>query len=196
MKKFWLLALWIILITWTLAGCNNKSSNTNTWDVIIEDISWENEAVINYNDKLVGFASNCIISENGIWNVYDTDDYSIEDVKSAINETISICSNAKEQINNLWDWEWDSSLKDGAIVIIEKEIEYINKLNESLPYLENEENLSEEDKEIYEWIVSEIQAINQELLDANDDIIAIQDNFAKAHWFELEDDTTSDEVSE
>lgn len=189
MKKFWLLTLWIILITWTLAGCNNKSSNTNTWDVIIEDISWENEAVINYNDKLVGFASDCIISENGIWNIYDTDDYSIEDVKSAINETISICSNAKKEIDNLWDWEWDSSLKDGAIVIIEKEIEYINKFNESLPYLENEENLSEEDKEIYEWIVSEIQAINQELLDANDDIIAIQDNFAKTHWFELEDDT-------
>lgn len=189
MKKFWLLTLWIILITWTLAGCNNKSSNTNTWDVIIEDISWENEAVINYNDKLVGFASDCIISENGIWNIYDTDDYSIEDVKSAINETISICSNAKKEIDNLWDWEWDSSLKDGAIVIIEKEIEYINKFNESLPYLENEENLSEEDKEIYEWIVSEIQAINQELLDANDDIVAIQDNFAKTHWFELEDDT-------
>ena len=72
MKKFWLLALWAILIIWTLAGCDKGKTDTdNSWDFIIEDISWENEAVINYNDTLVDLASKCIIAEDAIWELYD-----------------------------------------------------------------------------------------------------------------------------
>jgi len=198
MKKFWLLTLWIILVAWTLAGCdNNKETETdNTSDFIIEETTPENEDVISYNDNLVGYASNCIISENGIWNVYDSEDYSVDDVKSAIEDTISICSTAKEMINNLWDWEWDSSLKDWTITIIDKEIEYVKKLGESLPYLDKE-NLDEEENEAYESIIAEVQALNDELLKANDDIIEIQNNFANNHGFELESvDTADEEVDE
>ena len=198
MKKIRLLSLlWIALFASTLAGCwNNKevdSNNTwnNTWDLVIEDITWESDAVINYNDTLVDLASQCIISENNIWNTYDNES-PIEDVQAAINNTITECSNAKENVNKLWDWEWDSSLREWVIAIIDKEIAYYSKFNEILPYLEKEE-LTEDEKWIYDTIFAEIQTLDSELTQANENLIAVQEQFATSHWFELE---TEEEVTE
>lgn len=191
MKKIRLLSLlWIILFSATLAGCwGNKEVNSNntwndSWDVVIEDTTWENDAVINYNDALVDLASQCIISENNIWNSYDNES-PIEDVQAAINNTVTECSNAKENVNKLWDWDWDSSLREGVIAIIDKEIAYYSKFNEILPYLEKEE-LTEDEKWIYDTIFAEIQTLDEELTQANNNLIAVQEQFALNHWFELE----------
>ena len=149
MKKIRLLSLlWIVLIAGTLAGCwNNEQQTTSndSWDFIIEDISWENDAVINYNDELVDMASNCIISEDNIRNTYDDENASIEDIKSAIDSTINVCTEAGKNIETLWDWEWDSSLKDWVLNIIEKYIAYYTKFSEILPY-EAQEEVTEEQK--------------------------------------------------
>ena len=190
MKKIRLLSLlWIVLFASTLAGCWNKETISDdtwnsTWDLIIEDNTWESEAVINYNDTLVELASQCIMSENNIWSTYD-DESPVEDIQAAISNTINECSNAKENINKLWDWEWDSSLKDGVLLIIEKEIAYYAKFSEMLPYLEKEE-LTEEENSVYESIYAEIQSLDQELAEANDNLINIQEQFAQDHDFELE----------
>jgi hypothetical protein len=56
--------------------------------------------VINYNDKLVELASQCIISENDVLSVYDNSS-SIEEVQEAINNTIAKCTNIGEEINKL-----------------------------------------------------------------------------------------------
>lgn len=194
MKKFWLLALWVILIAWTLTGCwgnketnNDTNTNNNTWDFIIEEISSENDAVINYNDNLVDIASKCVISEDNIRSTYDNENSTIEDVQAAIKETITECTNAWEKINKLWGWEWDSSLKDWVIAIIEKEIAYYSKFSEILPYLEKED-LTESENETYESLFAELQTLDEELSQANDNLITIQESFAKDHWFELEDE--------
>ena len=191
MKKFSFLALlWVIVIFGTLAGCgDNKQVNTDeingTWDFIIEDVTWEADAVVSYNDKLVDLASSCMVSEDAIWNIYDDETSSIEQIQAAISDTVSVCSSVKEQINDLWDWEWDSNLKDGVLTIIEKEIAYYVKFSELLPYLEKEE-LSEEEKAIYDSLVAEVDSIDKELLEANDNLVSIQEQFAKDHWYELE----------
>lgn len=196
MKKIRLLSLlWIVLFASTLAGCWNKETISDdtwnsTWDLIIEDNTWESEAVINYNDTLVELASQCIISENNIWNTYDSES-PIEDVQAAINNTVNECSSAKENVNKLWDWEWDSSLREWVIAIIDKEIAYYSKFSEILPYLEKEE-LTEDEKWIYDTIFAEIQTLDGELSQANDNLINVQEEFALNHWFELE----TDEVAE
>ena len=193
MKKFWLLALWIILVAWTLAGCNNKENNTS--DFIIEDITWENDAVINYNDTLVDLASNCIISEEAIWELYDDVSSSIEDIQTAIKNTNKECSDAAEKIEKLGDWEWDSSLKDWVLAILKKEIAYYTKFSELLPYLEKED-LTEEEKWILDEIYTEVETLDDELNEANENLVVLQENFAKNHWYELEakDEDTTDEV--
>ena len=196
MKKIRLLALlWVILIAGSLAGCGGDKESNNTWDFIIEDITWENDAVINYNDTLVDLASECIISEDNIWNTYDNENSTAEDVIKAIDNTISQCSNAWNKIDDLWDWEWDSSLKDWVLNIIEKEINYYSKFKELLPYLEKEE-LTEEEKAEYDAIYSEIETLDKELSEANENLMTIQEKFASDYGFELEvvEEETSEEV--
>lgn len=196
MKKIRLLSLlWIVLIAGTLAGCwNNEQQTTSndSWDFIIEDISWENDAVINYNDELVDMASNCIISEDNIRNTYDDENASIEDIKSAVDSTINVCTEAGKNIETLWDWEWDSSLKDWVLNIIEKYIAYYTKFSEILPYVAQEE-VTEEQNEAYQSLLAEIEALDNELSEANNNLIAIQEQFASNHWFELETNQATEE---
>ena len=196
MKKIRLLSLlWIVLIAGTLAGCWNNEQQTvsnDSWDFVIEDISWENDAVINYNDELVDMASNCIISEDNIRNTYDDENASIEDIKSAIDSTINVCTEAGKNIETLWDWEWDSSLKDWVLNIIEKYIAYYTKFSEILPYVAQEE-VTEEQNEAYQSLLAEIEALDNELSEANNNLIAIQEQFASNHWFELETNQATEE---
>ncbi len=190
MKKFRLLTLlWIALVTGTLAGCWSD----NNEDFIIEDITWENEAVINYNDNLVDVASQCLLSEDAIWEAYNNTESTTKDIVNAVENTISECSNASTKIIEIWDREWDSSLKDWIISIIEKEIRYYTEFKELLPYLEKE-NLTEEEKANYDVIYAEVEALDDELSQANTDLLTIQEQFAKNHGFELEEIT--EEVTE
>ena len=184
MKKIRLLTLlWVILVAWTLVGCWNKDKE---WDFIIEDITWQNDAVIDYNDTLVDLASQCIAAENKVWNTYDSNDASTTDITSAINNLVNECSDAWEEINKLWGREWDNSLKDWVLAVIESEISYYIKFSELLPYSEKEE-LTEEENASYNSIYTELEAINTELSNANENLSVIQKEFADSHWFELEE---------
>jgi len=189
MKNLKLLSLlWIIIVAWTLAWCwNNKniSNDDNTWDVTIETTNTEADAVINYNDTLVELASECVMSEESIRNNYNDSSSTIEDIETAINNTISECESAKGKINELWWWEWDNSLLDGIIAIIDNDIAYYKKFNELLPYLQKEQ-LTEEENEKYQSIVYEAEVLDEELAKTNENLITIQEEFAKNHWYELE----------
>ena len=186
MKKIRLLALlWVILIAGTLVWCwSDKQSDNNSSDVVIEDITWQADEVITYNDKLVELASQCIISESDIWNAYD-DNSSTEDIQEAISNTINKCSNISDEINKLWDWEWDSSLKDWVLDVIKKEIAYYTKFSEIIPFIGQGE-ISEEENSKYESLLNEIETLDKELNESNDNLMIIQEEFATNHWFQLE----------
>ena len=195
MKNFKLLTLlWVAFIAGTLAGCWNKD---NEGDFIIEDITSEHEAVINYNDNLVDLASKCLASEDTIWTTYNDANSTTDDIISAIENTISECSNTSDEINKLWDWEGDNSLKSWILDIIEKEINYYTKFSELLPYLEKED-LTDEERADYDVIYAEVETLDKELSDANDNLLVVQEQFAKNHWFELEEpaEETTEETAE
>ena len=187
MKKFRLLTLlWVALLAWTLAWCwNNTNTNLDTqWgDLIIEDTTAIHDAVVEYNDWLVELARECIVSEENIPTDYES---WLEGIQNAVNNTIAQCQNSIAKINEMWDWEWDSSLKDWVINVLELDIAYFTKFNEVLPYLLSEE-LTEEDANKYETLVEEINAIDQELDAANNNMVNIQSEFAQNHWFQLEE---------
>lgn len=187
MKNFKLLSLLgIVLVAGVfLVWCENKANEETNNDVVIEDAT---DAVIDYNDALVDLAYDCISSEDTIWAAYNSEELDVEGIQSAISNTISQCSSAINQIETLGDWEWDSSLKDGVVVLLQKDIEYYEKLGETVPYLAiPEEELTEEQATMYDTLITEIDNINQELEDANTNLIAIQDQFAIDHGYELED---------
>jgi len=187
--KFWSL-LWVIVIFGTLAGCWNKNDVENVnenenWDFVIEDISTENNAAIDYNDNLVDLASACIMSEESIWDTYSDESASVETVTLAINKTVDECSSAMDAIEELGDFEWDSSLKDWVLNIIGKDIAYYSKFNEILPYIAKEQ-LTEEENTAYEGLLAEIDVLDRELTEANANLITVQEQFAKNHGYELE----------
>lgn len=187
--RFWSL-LWVIVIFGTLAGCWNKNDVENVnenenWDFVIEDISTENNAAIDYNDNLVDLASACIMSEESIWDTYSDESASVETVTLAINKTVDECSSAMDAIEELGDFEWDSSLKDWVLNIIGKDIAYYSKFNEILPYIAKEQ-LTEEENTAYEGLLAEIDVLDRELTEANANLITIQEQFAKNHGYELE----------
>ena len=63
-----------------------------------------------------------------------------------------------------------------------------------LPYLEKED-VTEEENNKYENLLSEIKIIDDERKEANENIIAIQKEFAEKYWFELEwDEDTLEET--
>ena len=187
MKKIRVLTLlWVVVLAGTLVWCGgNKNTNTETdnqWDFIIEDTTGTYDAVIAYNDTLVEIASQCIISENDIPTDYE--DW-LDNIKVAINNVLAQCQSSIDQINALWDWEWDSSLREWIVKVLSLDISYFSKFNELLPYLTSDE-LSEEDASKYETLVNEINAIDQEMQSANNDLIAIQESFAANHGYELQ----------
>ena len=187
MKKIRLLSLlWIALLSSTLVACSPFSKEeTNNGDIIIEDI--DNNWVINYNNTLVDLAIQCIENEETIRTIYNSYmSWSTEELSSAINSAISTCNTVIDQINTLWDREWDSSMKNGVLVLIEKYITYYEKISKTLPFLENAENISDEEETQYKAIIDEIKAIDNEIEKANNNIASIQETFAETHNYDLE----------
>jgi len=197
MKKLWLLALWATLILWTLAGCwsnkevnNTNNVNTNTWST--EESISEKSEVVQYNDKIINLSKKCAESEDLIWTLYDAynednTSFKVEDIQNAINSTIKLCSDNLQEVNNAWDWEWDSSLKDWSVEFLSREIEYYQKFSELLPYL-TKWDLTEDEKAIHDSLLTEIQSIEERLWKATKDLTPIQRQFAKKYDFELEND--------
>jgi hypothetical protein len=76
--------------------------------------------------------------------------------------------------------------------VIEKEIAYYTKFSEIIPYMGKEE-VSEEEKVKYESLLSEIESLDEELNESNNNLMSIQEQFAKKYGYELEGDATYDD---
>ena len=149
------------------------------------EMSGYNNAIINYNDSIVNLATKCVEAENNIRTIYEDENAEIEDVKASINDTIKECKNSLQELNILWDWEWDSSLKDWTATFLEKEIEYYQKFYELLPYLYKQE-LTENEKTTYDTLSEQLGKIDEDLSKASEDLETLQTQFSEKHNFDLE----------
>ena len=195
MKNLRLLALlWIVLVSATLVGCeSNKDENIDkSGDFIIEDVTWENDAVIDYNDNLVDIASACIETADAAWDTLANAEATIQDLKDYTNKAIEDCTNSINAINKLWDWEKDSSLKDGAISLLEKYVAWFTKFEEGIPYIDSENPVADENWS-FDKIMEEVAQIDNEINALNSELSTIQYAFAESHGFSLE---SVDEVEE
>lgn len=173
----------IILLAGFLSGCwnNSKVNGVNN----TENTNSENDKVIDYNDSIVKIASKCHESAMSTRDSYNNKD-EITQTETSAKNTISECEDSINQINILWDREWDSSLKDWMVSLLNLYVTYFTKFNEMLTYLENE-NHPKEDIESYEIIVKEIKDMDSEIESENNSFINTQKLFANNHWFELEE---------
>ena len=207
MKNLKLLTLlWIILITWALAGYF-RISNSNTEDQNngIENTAKGNDPLSIYYNSLMDIAAKCIDTEQGVSDTYNNPSSSIIDVKLAINKTLNQCLNASEEIQAQWDREWDFSLSDWILNVLDKTVNYYSKFSEYISYEENTkpteedeyiaglDNLNEDTEEpavdnsadILNNISNELDILKEDLNTATNELATIQEEFANVHWLTL-----------
>ena len=185
MKKIQL--MWIVVVLWFcwfLAWCSkNLDNDTVDSQEVVYDPSAE------YNNNLTDIVNICNSNVSDV-----TDSYikyepwsSAGDIESLIINAISICEKSSDQINSLWSWEWDSSLKDAAIIFVNKVVEYLSLEKSTLPYLEKIDTLTQYEKLEHNAIVDELNIIEAELNQIVENLVLVQDDFVKKYDLEKVD---------
>ena len=165
MKK----SLWLISLLWVL---------------ILSGCGWSNN-VVEYNDNFVELVKECTDANQTLYQNFNTDWSTIDSIIQTLQENINACQNAQSKASQMWDYEKDSSLKDAVVSLLTMEVEYLQKFSETSRY-RNIDNLTDEDKESYNWIVSDLNqsqvSLNRQFTNLQD----VQEAFADKHGLKLE----------
>ena len=163
-KSLWLLSLlWILILSW----CGGSKN------------------VVEYNDSFVSLVKECTDANQALYQNFNVEWANIDTIAQYLQENISICQNTQSKASQMWDFDKDSSLKDAVVSLLTMEVEYLQKFSETSSYW-NIDNLSDEDKAAYDWIVSDLNQsqvlLNQQFTNLQD----VQEAFAAKHGLKLE----------
>lgn len=163
-KTFWLISLlWILVLSWC----------------------WSSLDVVEYNDNFVALVKECTDANQTLFQNFNAEWASIDSITQALQNNIVICQNTQAEASKVWDYDGDSSLKDWVVNLLALEVDYLQKFASTSRY-RNIDNLTEEDKEAYNWVVSDLNqsqsSLNQWFINLQD----IQEAFAVKHHLKLE----------
>jgi len=164
MKRKVAFLLWTLLI---LSGCGGAGS------------------VIEYNDNFVAVVKECTDSTQDLFNLYQAEDSTLDSIIVALEKSIEICENSESKASKMWDFEKDSSLKDAVVDLLSTEVDYLSQFK-STSRFRNTDNLTEEDKEAYNWVVSELYQAEDLLNSKFASLQSIQEAFAAKHGLKLD----------
>lgn len=163
-KSLWLLSLlWILILSWC-------GSSTN---------------VVEYNDSFVELVRECTDGNQALFQTYNANSATLDSIAQSLQDNISMCQNAQAKASQMWDYEKDSSLKDAVIDLLTMEVNYLQKFSETSRY-RNIDNLTEEDKIAYNWIVTELNEVQNYLNKQFTNLQDTQEAFAAKHGLNLE----------
>jgi len=163
---------------------NNNYTSSHSSITKNEVISLTNNDVIDYNDKIVDIMWYCTTSENTIWEIYSNEDYNDKDLNDAVDDTIEVCNNSIKKINELWDFEWDSSLKDDSMLYIANYVSYYKLFKKAIPYF-SLETLSDSQQKEYENLMDKLDDLNKDIDAMSKKLWDTHEAFAKRHWYKL-----------
>lgn len=162
-KSLWLLSLLGILV---LSWCGSSLD------------------VVEYNDSLVEIVKECLSANQSLYQTFNSDWITVDSISESIQDNITICQASKEKAEKLWNYDGDSSLKDWVVNLLSADVDYLQKFATTEPY--RNRNVSEEDKAVYNSIVTELSqyqtALNQQLTSLQD----TQEGFAAKHGLKLQ----------
>ena len=164
MKKFfWILSiLWILALSW--CGTSN---------------------VVEYNDKFVAIVKECTDANQALYQNYNSELTTLDSIEQSVHDNIIICQWAQEKATKIWNYDGDSSLKDGVVNLLAMEVDYLKKFAATKPY-RNIDSLTDENREAYKWIVNDLNESQNVLNKQFTDLQNIQEEFAAKHWLNLE----------
>lgn len=146
---------------------------------------WDSVNVVEYNDSFVALVKECTDSTQNLFNVFQSEDVTIDSIKESLEEGITICDNAKSEAIKLWDFEKDSSLKDAVVNLLSTEVEYLQKFWSTSTYW-NIDDITDADKVAYNSLVNELYASEESLNAQFSALQTVQEGFAAKHWLTIE----------
>ena len=163
-KSLWLVSLlWILVLSWC----------------------WSSIDVVEYNDSFVSFVKECTDANQALYQNFNAEWADIDSITQSLQNNISICQESQKKASNMWDYDKDSSLKDAVVNLMDMEVEYLQKFSATSRY-RNLDNITDEDKAAYNWIVSDLNQtqvlLNQWFTNLQD----VQEAFAAKHGLKLE----------
>ena len=163
-KSLWLLSLlWILILSWC-------GSSTN---------------VVEYNDSFVELVRECTDGNQALFQTYNANSATLDSIAQSLQDNISMCQNAQAKASQMKKKKKDSSLKDAVINLLTIEVNYLQKFSETSRY-RNIDNLTEEDKIAYNWIVTELNEVQNYLNKQFTNLQDTQEAFAAKHGLNLE----------
>ena len=141
--------------------------------------------MIEYNDSFVALVKECTDANQALYQNFNAESSTIDSIIQTLQDNINICQNAQEKASKMRDYDKDSSLKDAVVNLLSMEVDYLQKFSETNRY-RNMDNLTDEDKEAYNGIVSDLNQaqnlLNQQFTNLQD----VQEAFAAKHGLKLE----------
>ena len=141
--------------------------------------------VVEYNDSFVAVVKECTDSTQDLFKVYQSTDSTLDSISESLEDCIKVCENAKEKSSKLWDFDKDSSLKDAVVDLLSTEVEYLTKFSSTSRYW-NIDEITEEDKAAYDWIVRDLYQSEEILNSKFTALQTTQEAFAAKHGLKLE----------
>ena len=163
-KTLIILSLSVLLV---LSGCG-KSNN-----------------VVEYNDWFVALVKECTDSTQDLFKIYQEENSTLDDISASLDNCIKVCENAQDRSSKMWDFEKDSSLKDAVVDLLWTEVDYLKKFSSTSRYW-NIDNITEEDKVEYDWIVNDLYKSEEILNSKFVSLQTTQEAFAAKHGLKLE----------
>lgn len=153
--------------------------------ILILSWCWDSIDIVEYNDTFVALVKECTDANQTLYKRFNAELTTIDSITQALQENITICQNAQAEASKMKDYYKDASLRDGVVNLLAMEVNYLQKFSSTSRY-RNVDNLTEEDRESYNWVVSDLNQtqnlLNQQFIKLQD----IQEAFAAKHGLKLE----------
>jgi len=140
--------------------------------------------VIDYNDKLVDLTDACFSAEGTVRDALDAENYGV--ANELLDAALTTCQTSKTKAEAMDAYKNDSSLKEAVVALLDTEIEYLKTFKDYVAYRSLDE-LTEEQEAAYNALDAELDAIDNRIVAASDNLVTVQEAFAATHGFDLEE---------
>ena len=151
------------------------------WGVLLLAGCWSSLTVVEYNDSFIKVVNDCLSATQPFWDEFEWWNTDL----ATLQDDIQICKKAWKDASNLWNFDWDSSLKEAVINFLWTYTDYLEKFTETSPY-RNIDNISTEDEDYYRNLRQELASLENDLNAQMSSLQEVQESFAAKHGLKLQ----------
>ena len=144
----------------------------------------ETEKAADYNDAIISFVEDCTDSEEDLFNLL-SENANASTLSASLDIALSACKKSQNALEQMDDFNGDSTFKDLIKNLIDTEISYLKLIEQSLAFVDLD-TLTSAQKEEYSRIYEEMNFIENQNRDLAEKITREQETFANQYGFILQ----------